>query len=341
MNKLVLFSIASFVFLPPFVQANFINSGSQDIMAIFSAVLATAILATGKLRVTAVFVHVISIIILMFVAYQNVDLLVYNLVAYSIGLLLCFLEYNKKLENLVYFLVPFTIYISIDIIFNSTSLFKVQYISAVRLQIITLLLLINVRSSMFLGLPIACSMLLLGSRLGNLVGLIYIMFILRPYLTRYSRTLRLIIQMAFVVLAAPVVVKILAENARLLGSFNRAFVAEPRFKIYTMALGHLERAPLFGYGYGKYAVLHATYPHNFILQLFEDFGILGLFPVFGVLITIYNANKYGYRMNIVATYLFLLVCVSMDFYKFVFLIGLLFFYIFQYGYFNNNSVVRN
>lgn len=339
MNKFIALIVSGFVSIPPLIQASFIPPVSMDILGAFSIVFAFVLFSTGKVRVNSSFYIVIFLLLFLIIVYSNFMLLSYNLVSVGIGILLVYLSRRNGLRYVMYALAPITLFISVNIIINNSSSFAIQYISTVRLQVIFLLLLIEYSRKLIFGIPVALSLLWLGSRLGNLFGLFFLLFVLRPYLLSMTRGLRIFLQGIFMLLIVPFIVNEILQNVRVLGSINRSFLEEPRVEIYRQAWNNILYSPFYGNGLGSYSMLHSTYPHNFMLQLLEDFGLFGVIPIFVIFWLVLGALKRKVDLRFVALYLLVLVNVSMDFYKFVFFIGLLFYYLFRYGNFRNYSLV--
>lgn len=81
-----------------------------------------------------------------------------------------------------------------------------------------------------------------------------------------------------------------------------------RMDIYKYTWGEILRSPIWGYGIGAYDNFSGSYPHNFILQLLYEGGILLCLPILLILfksIHIMSSNKYNIEQRIFITFLFM------------------------------------
>ena len=237
---------------------------------------------------------------------------------------------------------PIVTGISVAILLPGSSIFEYQYISTVRLQIIFLLLLIEQRRYIGLGSVVALSLMINGSRLGNFVGIGYLLYLAYQIIPRLSKGLKFTSTLVLLGTLVPALWKVIESNTRIEASAARSLAEEPRLLVYTKAFAVIKSSPIIGHGLGSYSEYHTNYPHNLLLQLMEDFGLFGLFLFLACFMVVKRYTMLKKEMYLVGSYLFLLTQVSMDPYKFVFFNGLLLVMFWRlYGkYFSSNTVVR-
>lgn len=333
------FTILAFLCYPVFLQAGLVSDGYWLLLSLVAFLNSIAIaLVYRKYQVFILF----SFFIASFGSLLNTYYFQYFLVSAALGANLIVLLRSNWYRKLVTILTPVIIAISIMVILPGSSIFEYQYISTVRLQIIFLLLLIEQRRYLGLGIIVAYSLMVNGSRLGNLVGIGYILYFAYKLIPRFSKGLRFISTLVLLVTLIPIFWKVIESNARFEASAARSLAEEPRLLVYTKAFEVIKSSPIIGHGLGSYSEFHSSYPHNFLLQLMEDFGLFGLGLFFTCLVVVKKYASIRNEMYLVGVYLFLLIQVSMDPYKFVFFNGFLLVMFWRsYGkYFNCDTVVR-
>ncbi|MCG5548929.1 O-antigen ligase family protein [Halorhodospira halochloris] len=130
-----------------------------------------------------------------------------------------------------------------------------------------------------------------GALLSGLIA-VTLSFVLAS-LTATSKTQHLghfgAVKKTFIGLLAPISVSaalyLLATTVpRTAGRIQRALEGgeTPRFQLWTDSFTHISQAPFLGHGIGASKTFHGTYPHNILLQITEDGGIVAtsLFIVF-------------------------------------------------------------
>jgi len=81
----------------------------------------------------------------------------------------------------------------------------------------------------------------------------------------------------------------ITKSINLLSSEGSVGLLNNRNDRWSWALSMFSESPLFGNGIGSYADMYGTWPHNIVLQLLVEVGVIGAFPLlFAMFHIIYN-----------------------------------------------------